>query len=106
MSALFGNGENRLSEIRNENNQSQLNDVKNIFSVKNSSNKSQITATKRDFLPAEISKNVKSPFLPRLPKKLIQSKLNESHLINDFYVEPDETNVYHLLNIKFQIQLI
>lgn len=41
---------------------------------------------------SEISYN-KPPFLPKLPKKALQSRQNETHLINDFYLEPELSKV-------------
>ena len=36
----------------------------------------------------------KQPFLPKLPEKLVRfSRLSTTHLINDYYVDPDESKV-------------
>lgn len=47
------------------------------------------------FSQSEISFN-KPPFLPKLPKKALLGRQNETHLINDFYLEPEISKVNKL----------
>ncbi|CAF0716688.1 unnamed protein product [Brachionus calyciflorus] len=62
-----------------------------------------MSAKKHSESQSSISNIDKPPFLPKLPKKAMIYRKNETHLINDFYLEPEITKSFNTLNQKSQI---
>lgn len=77
-----------IAESRIDKNKSQLNELRDVYSLDSSFNCP--STTESHYNPRDFQK---SPFLPRLPKKSVMSRLNQTHLINDFYIEPNLTKV-------------
>lgn len=99
MTSIFKQSFSSLSH-RNDNRNSSALSHSSKLNVPSSTQSPQTNTVGFNLSCLDLTK--KQPFLPKLPEKLVRfSRLSTTHLINDYYVDPDESKVRYCFDFYY-----